>query len=132
MGNASSYCVGYGPDADMLLSAAKGDAGTESRVLALLGEHPRLLTCRRGLSNECSIWHFAAKNGRIGLLQHLLEFARGDLSPFASLSVDQREAKIRGLLDMKNGKGQTPLHLACKRGHLACTEFLIEMVSRVS
>ena len=132
--NGSCFCAGYGPEADLLFTEAqfKGRraAHNSKALLALLGNHPELLTCRSGLpSNECSIWHLASKAGKIGLLRCFLEFSRSEVSPFAALPAEQRDAKIRRLLDAKDGKGQTPLHMAAERGHIQCVELLVEMVS---
>ena len=119
----------HSPEAELLLEAAK--AGDFKRVDEILNRHPDLLTAKKGLSDDSTLLHHAAKTGRLTFLSLILEFAQGPHSLFAALTPEARRAKVLSLLNRTNSKGYTPLMVACKKGHADCAAFLVEQVSRL-
>ncbi|GAX78190.1 hypothetical protein CEUSTIGMA_g5632.t1 [Chlamydomonas eustigma] len=123
MGNLTSCCSGYSPEADILITSVK--TGDLPRVKYVLSRNPELLNCRRGLSKDTSVWHSAVKTGKLSILSFLVEFAK--MEGMLPGSAAERAAQLKLQLDVQNGRGYTPLMIAAKKGYVDIAIYLVKL-----
>ncbi|GIL46146.1 hypothetical protein Vafri_3196 [Volvox africanus] len=68
-------------------------------------------------AEESTPWHVAATEGYDAVVKVLIDAARVNKTS---------EGSLLKLINRKNAKGQTPLMLACGRGHVTCARLLLD------
>lgn len=121
---------GLGKASRLLAAAQAGDALTVAEVMCA---HPQLASyC--GLHGKQSALHRAAAAGHLDVCQSILEPLKQRTAATEALVAAGRRkpaapAKWRRLLDaalnQRNGKGFTPLMLACRGGHALVAAYLL-------
>lgn len=107
-------CVENGPSHDVGRACKEGDHALITRRVHM---DPGLLT-HHTFNDKDTCWHMAAEVGNRDTLALLLTLAEQE-------GVVAQLGGARQVLNQRNAKGLTPLHLACWKDHLDCVKWLL-------
>ena len=125
-------------DADAIAAVAAKDAAGNASAGAKQsagggGGGAQLLLRSRTLLHARGVLHIAAREGQAAVITAavapLVDAARAEVAAWRAAGAGAPEPgpaldALRRLVNARDAAGRTPLHLAAKRGHLACVEAL--------
>ena len=111
-------CIEDGPSHEVVRACKAGDQN--AIITRRVHLDPGLLT-HHTFSDKDTCWHMAAEAGHRDTLALLLELAEQE-------GVVAHLGGADKVLNLRNSKGLTPLHLACSRDHVDCVRWLLQHV----